>query len=236
LEHDWRAGAVFQAQPAASRLIFDKGHRPEPQAEGKMAAAPRKSRLEALSEELRLFSPQAGEITDETALNEGFRGARLAALCLSGGGIRSASFCLGVIQALAEARLLAQFNYLSTVSGGGYIGSWLHKLINQEPSHDPKEVQGRLPSSDAITTLRNYTKYLSPESGLFSLDLWTNAVLWLRNTLLTWVVYLPLVALAITAAIFYRTFIWAAAGWPQPYLIAIALDRHRGGHAVCGHV
>ena len=117
-----------------------------------MAAAPRKSRLEALSEELRLFSPQAGEIKDETALNKGFRGARLAALCLSGGGIRSASFCLGVIQALAEARLLAQFNYLSTVSGGGYIGSWLHKLINQEPSHDPKEVQGRLPSSDAITT------------------------------------------------------------------------------------
>ena len=47
-------------------------------------------------------------------------------------------------------------------------------------------------------------------------------MLWLRNTLLTWVVYLPLVALAITAAIFYRTFIWAAAGWPQPYLIAIA--------------
>ncbi len=62
-----------------------------------------------------------------------------SALCLSGGGIRSAAFALGVIQALAahprkqngdpvdepQASLLAQFHYLSTVSGGGYIGSWL---------------------------------------------------------------------------------------------------------------
>ena len=49
----------------------------------------------------------------------------LAALCLSGGGIRSAAFALGVLQALARFGLLGQFDYLSTVSGGGYIGSWL---------------------------------------------------------------------------------------------------------------
>src|SRR5580704_2381628 len=57
-----------------------------------------------------------------------------AALCLSGGGIRSAAFGLGVIQALAAhprtesdagKSVLAKFHYLSTVSGGGYIGSWL---------------------------------------------------------------------------------------------------------------
>ena len=42
-----------------------------------------------------------------------------AALCLSGGGIRSAAFCLGVLQVLAKDRLLAHFHYLSTVSGGG---------------------------------------------------------------------------------------------------------------------
>ena len=52
-----------------------------------------------------------------------------AALCISGGGIRSASFALGVIQGLAklgtEAKdsFLNQIDYLSTVSGGGYIGS-----------------------------------------------------------------------------------------------------------------
>src|SRR5262249_30100736 len=62
-----------------------------------------------------------------------------AALCLSGGGIRSASFALGVLQCFASDpknsagtketppgdRLLTKFHYLSTVSGGGYIGSWL---------------------------------------------------------------------------------------------------------------
>src|SRR5689334_22429558 len=48
-----------------------------------------------------------------------------SALCLSGGGIRSASFALGVIQALAKRKLLQRFTYLSTVSGGRYIGSWL---------------------------------------------------------------------------------------------------------------
>lgn len=46
-------------------------------------------------------------------------------LALSGGGIRSATFGLGVLQALAADRKLDCFDYLSTVSGGGYIGSWL---------------------------------------------------------------------------------------------------------------
>src|SRR5579864_437745 len=52
-------------------------------------------------------------------------GQRRAALCFSGGGIRSATFALGVLQALSRHKLLEKFHYLSTVSGGGYIGSWL---------------------------------------------------------------------------------------------------------------
>jgi hypothetical protein len=47
------------------------------------------------------------------------------ALCLSGGGIRSAAFALGLMQGLARRGLLSKFHYLSTVSGGGYIGAWL---------------------------------------------------------------------------------------------------------------
>ncbi|HTP85275.1 MAG TPA: patatin-like phospholipase family protein, partial [Alphaproteobacteria bacterium] len=43
----------------------------------------------------------------------------LWALCLSGGGIRSATFSLGVLQGLAQKGLLEKFHYLSTVSGGG---------------------------------------------------------------------------------------------------------------------
>lgn len=51
--------------------------------------------------------------------------SNLSGLALSGGGIRSAVFCLGVIQALAKFDVLKNFDYLSTVSGGGYIGSSL---------------------------------------------------------------------------------------------------------------
>ncbi|MBF0417198.1 MAG: patatin-like phospholipase family protein [Magnetococcales bacterium] len=47
----------------------------------------------------------------------------LVGLGLSGGGIRSASFNLGVIQALEEKGWMKKIHYLSTVSGGGYIGS-----------------------------------------------------------------------------------------------------------------
>ena len=55
-----------------------------------------------------------------------------AALCISGGGIRSATFGLGVLQGLARCGLLDKFHYQSTVSGGGYIGSWLSAWINRE--------------------------------------------------------------------------------------------------------
>jgi len=52
-------------------------------------------------------------------------------LALSGGGIRSATFSLGVLQALARANKLTCIDYLSTVSGGGYIGSWLTAWIHR---------------------------------------------------------------------------------------------------------
>lgn len=51
-------------------------------------------------------------------------------LALSGGGIRSATFCFGLITALAKNRLLHRFDLMSTVSGGGYIGSAIGKLFH----------------------------------------------------------------------------------------------------------
>nr|WP_320011755.1 patatin-like phospholipase family protein [uncultured Desulfobulbus sp.] len=59
----------------------------------------------------------------------------LCGLALSGGGIRSASFSLGVMQALAYNRWLKEFDYLSSVSGGGYIGCGLSWTINQDPTN-----------------------------------------------------------------------------------------------------
>src|SRR5580658_7700352 len=49
----------------------------------------------------------------------------LTGLAISGGGIRSATFGLGILEALKERDLLKKIGYLSTVSGGGYIGAWL---------------------------------------------------------------------------------------------------------------
>ncbi|MDX9663656.1 patatin-like phospholipase family protein [Pseudomonas sp. P5_152] len=53
-------------------------------------------------------------------------------LALSGGGIRSATFCFGLIKALAEKKLLHRFDLMSTVSGGGYIGATIGKLFHNE--------------------------------------------------------------------------------------------------------
>ena len=49
----------------------------------------------------------------------------LTGLALSGGGIRSATFSLGVLQALARHDILKFIDYISTVSGGGHIGAGL---------------------------------------------------------------------------------------------------------------
>ena len=68
-------------------------------------------------------------------------GDDLVGLTCSGGGIRSASFNLGVLQALHETDVLRSVDYLSTVSGGGYIGSWLSQQARamgekNQPFHD----------------------------------------------------------------------------------------------------
>lgn len=88
----------------------------------------------------------AGQVLLEHHRSEGLQ-MDLVGLALSGGGIRSATFALGVLQALAKLRLLGCFDYLSTVSGGGYIGGWLaawvqreRSLTNVEKQLDPSRV------------------------------------------------------------------------------------------------
>ncbi|MES3106895.1 patatin-like phospholipase family protein [Sphingomonas aurantiaca] len=68
---------------------------------------------------------------------------RAVGLALSGGGIRSATFSLGVLDALARRDLLPQFDYLSAVSGGGYVGGFLTNLLDGgEADHDPAAEKG----------------------------------------------------------------------------------------------
>ena len=74
--------------------------------------------------------------------------AQLLGVAFSGGGIRSATFNLGILQALADMDILRWVDYLSTVSGGGYIGSWLAAWIKRQPGGTAgspvQEVQSRL--------------------------------------------------------------------------------------------
>lgn len=122
------------------------------------------------------------------------------ALALSGGGIRSASFSLGVLQALAQSGLLTRFHYLSTVSGGGYIGSWLSAWLSRAGrSQDViDDLHVRRAGGDAepeeIRHLRDYSAYLTPKAGLVSIDLWTAVAIFIRNLLLNWLVLLPVLA------------------------------------------
>ena len=99
-------------------------------------------------------NPRPDVLTLDEALADEFAavggaasGDGLAALCLSGGGIRSAAFSLGVVQALARHRLLGEFHYLSTVSGGGYTGCFLSALIHAHGSVAAavEELGGRAP-------------------------------------------------------------------------------------------
>lgn len=154
-----------------------------------------------------------------------------SALCLSGGGIRSGSFALGVLQALAtyprrntsqpslpQQALLGQMDFLSTVSGGGYIGSWLSAWLCRAGYGEvqPKLVARPLPSQEPveIENLRRYSNFLTPKLGVLSADSWAAIALYFRNLFLNWLILLPAICLpllllklfAVIAAYFARDF------------------------------
>jgi len=123
----------------------------------------------------------------------------LAALCISGGGIRSATFAMGAIQGMADHGLLDRFDYLSTVSGGGYIGSWLSSWVARAGGIDkvvPRLQRDQKPpaagENDPIDHLREFNNYLTPKLGFFSADTWTVAATVFRNIALNWMVLVPL--------------------------------------------
>lgn len=86
---------------------------------------------------------------------------RVGVAC-SGGGIRSATFCLGFFQGLARRGLLRYVDYLSTVSGGGYFGSFLGRLFCR--GHDAESVERVLHDSKSppVRFLRENGRYLTP--------------------------------------------------------------------------
>ncbi len=122
-----------------------------------------------------------------------------AGLAFSGGGIRSATFCLGVLQALALQGKLKSFDYLSTVSGGGYIGSWLTAWIYRDGFDAVDAALRQSPATGAVEPpqvqwLRRYSNYLTPRVGMLSTDALTVVATWLRNVLLNLLILIGLFA------------------------------------------
>jgi len=97
-------------------------------------------------------------------------------LALSGGGIRSATFALGLMRGLAQNRasdtdapqadltrdgLLGRLDYLSTVSGGGYVGAMYGRLIATYGLQRAQQLMAAS-QSPVLGWLRRNGRYLMP--------------------------------------------------------------------------
>jgi hypothetical protein len=108
-------------------------------------------------------------------------------LALSGGGIRSATFNLGLLQALDQLGVLKHVDYLATVSGGGYIGGfWTAWLLRRKQAEDAAKSDAAkleaimFPASGDRATgetpevrhLREFSRFLLPCIRLLGAEFW----------------------------------------------------------------
>jgi hypothetical protein len=115
---------------------------------------------------------------------------------------------------------------MSTVSGGGYVGSWLSAWLTRE--HRPggrgwsgvwTDLAGKRVDPDReaaqIHWLRTYSNYLTPKLGLTSADTWAGIAIFLRNLILNWLVLLPvLAALLLALKLFAIALGWTSCSMP----------------------
>lgn len=105
--------------------------------------------------------------------------APVVGVALSGGGIRSATFCLGLFQALARQKLIRRMDVLSTVSGGGYFGSFLGALFTRDHSTaDTVERELADNHSWSVSWLRDNGRFLAPNGAG---DNWLSVAIAIRN-------------------------------------------------------
>ncbi|MFD0894704.1 GMC family oxidoreductase N-terminal domain-containing protein [Luteolibacter ambystomatis] len=109
----------------------------------------------------------------------------IVGMALSGGGIRSATFSLGILQAMAKRDGLRHVDMISTVSGGGYVGGFIGRLFTRPMVTAAADPAGRVQDilktpSGPMAWLRNHANYIAG-SGME--DLKMNLGVYFRNVL-----------------------------------------------------
>lgn len=147
-------------------------------------------------------------------------------LALSGGGIRSATFALGVVTELARRGLMDDVDYLSTVSGGGYLGGFITSTVGEASSEDEdRPFRAVFGESDRmekrpVRTLRNHSKYLV-EGGIKTLATLAGTVLYGLITAALLVAPVLLLLVASAASVRHAPDIARAVAWFGVALFAI---------------
>jgi hypothetical protein len=114
--------------------------------------------------------------------------SQVVGLALSGGGIRSAAVCLGALQALDQTGVLPRVDYLSTVSGGGYIGASLSTGLHE--THGVFPFASRLAEDEvpAMQHLRDHSNYLFPRGEFALLH---NVAIFTRGLISNFILIMP---------------------------------------------
>jgi len=115
------------------------------------------------------------------------------ALAFSGGGIRSATFNLGVLQALEKNNQLALFDYLSSVSGGSYIATsftWFKSRDSETFPFGTSRKDYQRSGGDILAWLRAHSSFLTPGFGVNKSSLLTAI---LTGTLINLLIMVPVI-------------------------------------------
>jgi hypothetical protein len=156
---------------------------------------------------------------DGTPVTRPGPGTNVIGLALSGGGIRSAAFCLGAMQSLDVRGLIAKLDYLSTVSGGGYIGTSMTAAMSAGTTGKfPFASELRTGEVPGVQHIRDHSNYLFPQ-GL--LNLFGNIAVYLRGILANVLLLLPYLLLAAAATIWWIRNANAVTGSSAPFSVTL---------------
>lgn len=185
--------------------------------EGTAFIVPRSNARRKLRSRLDQSPDEAG--AEERAPVHVEEGSNLTGIALSGGGVRSAAFCLGVLQALdaltddgappsgntpetqREPSVIDALDYMSAVSGGGYIAASTVACMVQGDRTFPFASKLDAQETPEIKHLRDNSNFLVPKGFA---DYAVNLTIVLRGLAVNAVMVLPvLLFMAVLTALYY---------------------------------